>query len=306
MKIIALLPVKNEAWILPTYLSSVQPLVDEIIALNDQSTDETEQILKDAGVHILNSTSQSVNMSQKRTLLLNEGRKRGGTHFIWLDADEIISGTFVHHARERIASLEPGQKIAFRWVTLWKSLDTERVDAPWGNNFKDIIVCDAPNLAFEDKVFSEHRTPGPHTNVITIDESEGVVLHFQFVNFESALFKQAWYRCNELIETKRSPRRINHMYSITKDTEKVITKNIPSEWTPHMVSVTRTDQPSWHLNSIEQLFNTHGIETFEELDIWGIPRLHTLFLEKTHREPHPKIYPFVLIYLKGIYSRLFS
>ena len=37
MKVIALLPFKNEEWILPTYLSNVLPIVDEIIALDDNS-----------------------------------------------------------------------------------------------------------------------------------------------------------------------------------------------------------------------------------------------------------------------------
>ena len=43
MKIIALLPFKNEEWILPTFLSNVLPIVDEIISLDDSSTDNSKK-----------------------------------------------------------------------------------------------------------------------------------------------------------------------------------------------------------------------------------------------------------------------
>lgn len=45
MKVIALLPFKNEAWILPAYLSSIKQIADEIIALDDGSTDGGDQLL---------------------------------------------------------------------------------------------------------------------------------------------------------------------------------------------------------------------------------------------------------------------
>ena len=50
MKVIALIPFKNEGWILPTYLSNVLPVVDEIIGIDDGSTDNSRQIMEDAGV----------------------------------------------------------------------------------------------------------------------------------------------------------------------------------------------------------------------------------------------------------------
>ena len=50
MKVIAILPFKNEEKFLPTYLSNVQPICDEIIAIDDHSTDNSRQIMEDAGV----------------------------------------------------------------------------------------------------------------------------------------------------------------------------------------------------------------------------------------------------------------
>jgi len=37
MKIVAMLPFKNEEWVLPAYISSLSKIADEIIALDDNS-----------------------------------------------------------------------------------------------------------------------------------------------------------------------------------------------------------------------------------------------------------------------------
>ena len=69
IKIIGLLPCRNESWILPTYLKNVLPVVDEIIVIDDNSTDNTKQILKSASdkikLHSNNEILKSV--SQKFT-----------------------------------------------------------------------------------------------------------------------------------------------------------------------------------------------------------------------------------------------
>ena len=41
MKIIALLPFKNEEWILPSYLHNTTKIVDEIISIDDGSIDNS-------------------------------------------------------------------------------------------------------------------------------------------------------------------------------------------------------------------------------------------------------------------------
>ena len=55
MKIIALLPFKNEEWILPSYLHNTTKIVDEIISIDDGSIDNSDKILKDAGAKVYSS-----------------------------------------------------------------------------------------------------------------------------------------------------------------------------------------------------------------------------------------------------------
>jgi len=44
MKVIALLPFKNEEWCLPAYLHNTKVIADEIIAIDDGSTDNSVKI----------------------------------------------------------------------------------------------------------------------------------------------------------------------------------------------------------------------------------------------------------------------
>ena len=55
MKVIALLPFKNEEWCLPSYLHNTTKIVDEIIAIDDGSTDNSVKILEDAGAKVYSS-----------------------------------------------------------------------------------------------------------------------------------------------------------------------------------------------------------------------------------------------------------
>lgn len=307
MKIIALLPVKNESWVLPTYISSMKKIADEIIALDDDSEDNSVQILRDNNIQVLASLNNDkiINMSQKRMILLDEGRKRGGTHFIWLDADESFDTNFLKYGKKIIEDLLPGQKIKMRWITLWKSINKERVDGVWSRNFKDVIVCDKSDYNFEDKNLSEGRTQGPNQNYIELDDNVGVILHFQFIDFEVAQIKQAWYRCIEFIQNKINPRFINNIYSITEDSNRIKLVDIKKDWFENIIipkiSINRY---AIYLNQIFKMFDKYGVQYFESLDVWYIKELKDVFIKKTRRNPKPKKFPCWLIKLNNIKNKI--
>jgi glycosyltransferase involved in cell wall biosynthesis len=310
MKIIALLPFKNEAWALPSYISSISKIADEIIALDDSSTDNSVGVLQNAGATLLtyDSTAEKVvNMSARRQILLEAGRKAGGTHFIWLDADETFSADFIPHAKEIITRLKPGQKLTMRWVNVWKNT-TQYLDdkkSPFGYIWKDFIVFDTPDISFSNQFLSEARTQGPYGEPLILNESDGVVLHWQFARWEITQFKQARYRCLELIEGIRSAKRINHTYSISLDNKNLTTIPLPETWTKDICKpeINNLDI-NWYLDDLKNLFSKHGIEFFEPLQIWHIKELHQLFLEKTGREPKVEIFPTWLVYLNKIKNQI--
>ena len=117
MKIIALLPFKNEEWCLPSYLHNTNKIVDEIIAIDDGSTDNSKKILEDAGAKVY-SSENLINFNSGwsegsiRAELLKLGREADGTHFVCLDADESFTNPLVENFKELIPQLEPGEKMA--------------------------------------------------------------------------------------------------------------------------------------------------------------------------------------------------
>ncbi len=306
----ALLPVKNEDWILPTYLSSISKLADEIIALDDTSSDKTRQILESAGVLVLSAPKADFpNLGAKRNILLNEGRKRNGTHFICLDADEIFSSDFLPHARETIESLKPGQKLSMRWVHFWKDTTHFLNDGnhPLGSVWKDIAFCDDTALLYPEKALSEPRTPiaNAHEDLL-VPENKGVVLHFQFANWKRVQYKQAWYRCLEFIQGIRGARRINATYGMTLKDNGLLTAPVPTIWISSLPLPKQSYQPNsnWHKKEILKWFDIYGIEFFEPLQIWYIPELRDLFIKKVGREPKPSVAPKWLLKLNAIRNAL--
>lgn len=310
MKIIALLPVKNEAWILPTYLSSIKKIADEIIAINDESTDNSKQILIDAGAFVYNNkeiVKSGWAEYSIRQNLLKLGREHGGTHFICLDADEVLSANFLKNGRDIIAKLLPGQKIFFRWVNLWKNIKFYRDDSsPLSNIMKDFIFYDNKNSFHEYAFLGVGRTPGKSSieQSVYLKESDGVVIHFQFAAWKITQLKQAWYRCSELIKGERNAKRINNTYAITLDNPKIKLSPVPEEWLKDIILPNAMPEKSWHLEKILSWFDEYGIEKFEPLQIWHIQELHDEFLKRVGREPKVKTYPKWLVKINDIKNKI--
>jgi glycosyltransferase involved in cell wall biosynthesis len=307
MKIITLLPFKNEEWILPTFLSNVKPISDEIIALDDNSTDNSANILRDSGAIVLNfdykgKPNEWGASKKNRDVLLEKGRELGGTHFIMLDADETFTNNFLPHAKNIISQLKPGQKLAMQWLALWKSYNHFRHDeTPWSNNWKDFIVCDSPNLTYSWDGISTHsigRTPGDNTNTwLKLPLNYGGVLHYQFSCWNTFQLKQCWYKCCELVARgKEHSSSINSTYTITMMDTNVGLQKIPDDWIKNIPipNLPNYDQ-NWDekyfarkdlLPSIFEMFDKYGIKEFEKLQIWHIPQLRDKFIKETGTCPN--------------------
>jgi hypothetical protein len=298
MKLVALLPFKNEEWILPTYLSSVSPVVDEVVAIDDGSSDGSRRLLERAGVYVVDHgivSETGYAHHSIRSRLVQIGRERGGTHFLCIDADEALTAPARAHLGDAVQALSAGQKLTMQWLTLWKAPDLYRDDASvWSGLFKDFAFADDGSLA-HDAAFLHGvgRTPGPNDGaLVRADPDRGAVLHFQFVPWWRAQVKQAWYRCSELIHAPRQAYDINCTYAITLDDPDAQTSRVPNAWMGDLAvpdGIESLVPAQWHLDDIVRWFDRYGVEFFEPIEIWHVPALRQIFVERTGREPRPAV-----------------
>jgi hypothetical protein len=296
MKVVALLPVKNEDWILPAYLSSIVPVVDEIVAVDDGSSDATRQLIEAAGGHVVAARpggDWETHWGAIREDMLRLGRARGGTHFVCLDADEALTRPARDHLRQELKGLAPGEKLAMQWLALWKDSHVYRDDdSVWSNNVKEFAFADADDYTFEGQwPHRIGRTPGPNNPDLwkCLPLARAAVMHFQFVPWTRFQVKQAWYRCAELIRAPNSAYEINRVYAHSMDDGRTRTSRVPDEWVAGIdIPEGIADlSPTWHWAEMLGWFDEHGIEFFEPLQIWHVPKLHDLFVKRVGRDPQP-------------------
>ena len=307
MKVIALLPFKNEEWCLPSYLHNTTKIVDEIIAIDDGSIDNSVKILEDAGAKVYSSEklikfNSGWSEGSIRAELLKLGREAGGTHFVCLDADETFTNPLVENFQELLPQLKPGEKMSLQWLALWKSYSSYRHDTTvWSNNWKDFVVCDDPSLSYNhNQHMHVGRTPASVSDVNNeswrrLENEHGAVMHFQFSAYNNFQLKQCWLRCSELIQEPYNSQGINIKYSITLLEQNVGLEEMPKSWYDKIVlpKVENFD-PEWKdssfvradlLPGIYKYFEDYGVEFFENLNIWHVPQLRNYFIKQTGRMP---------------------
>jgi hypothetical protein len=296
MKIIGLMPVKNESWILPLTLEVLSKVCDFIVIADQASEDDTRAICKQYPSVLLIDNNESGHSNKVRWKLLDAARNFDGNNLLLsIDADEFLPPDLFNQAIRRLQSeLMPGQGLEFLWAQLWKSQDYFRDDdSVWSNNWKTIGFLDDRKLDYDRKnvVINDHTSRVPESASRKPLRVHGVPLvHLQWANWERAQVKQAWYRCSELMNGA-APDAVNEKYAITLDDPKAGLTRVPAAWFENIqLSSVAPQNPAdspWHLNEMFKWFDENGIEFFEELQIWHVVQLKDEFHKRTGRGPAP-------------------
>ncbi|MDQ5981512.1 MAG: hypothetical protein QG570_261 [Patescibacteria group bacterium] len=296
MKIIAMLPVKNESWVLQHCLRSLS-FCDEVLAIDDNSDDDTFNILQKFNCSIITiDTKPRVGWKEFeiRSFLLKEARRREATHILAIDGDEMFSDAFVKDARNIISNLKVGESLALPWVNL---VDKYHIHS--NPTMKPFIMCDDKVSTFKETFMHVPRVPS-YKKGATLDLPYSVI-HFQHLNKARNTYKRVWYMMSELLNGRRHPIRINatYQYKIPKLIEYPVAR-LTSQDFPDP----KNDRGNWQKDAVYKLSHQHGISFFEPLDIWNIPELHKDFLKENHREPKPVIAPSWLLTINNFKNKL--
>lgn len=299
-KIIGLMQVRNEAPIVETALRAMAVYTDSIVVLDDNSADNT--------LEIINSLKNELNIEQiiekkecawfykteldSKQELLDVARSLGGTHFIHLDADEILSANCAkdNWLRNQILALEQGQVLVLRMIHPWKGIDFYRDDAHMSPNklgigafMYDDGICNMKDNKNTSSSGFIHIGRFPTTKKITyIKDIEHCIIHFKFVNFEDVKIKIAWYMCLERIRLtenlslkfpNRTIKDINQYYSYYEPcfkAEHIVLRPMKPEWLSYNFFKAHVFYKQ-HIHRKQELknwFSKYGINYFKKLNIW--------------------------------------
>jgi hypothetical protein len=293
-KIVALMPARNEAWVLGLTLRALLRWVDLVIVLDHRSTDKSSTILQDivcsedCPVVILTEAKPVWEEMRHRQRLLDEARRFGATHIVMVDADEILTGNLVAGMRARVLACPPGTVMQIPWIQLRGSISEHHSVGQWAEQDVSMAFVDHPELgwAARDGYDFHHRHPmgrevipyqplGP----AFIGRRMGGLMHLQMVSDRRLRTKQALYVMQETVRWpgRMTPRQLNEMYGPTvyggqRSDLKALAPVRPEWWAGYedLMQYLDVDAEPWQAAECHRLMQEHGKQTFAGLDLFGV------------------------------------
>jgi glycosyltransferase involved in cell wall biosynthesis len=214
MKIICVMPVRNEDWILGLSARAVLRWVDELVILDHCSTDRSREIeMEIAGefpdrITVLTEDNPEWQEMRHRQALLTEARQRGATHIAIVDADEVLTGNLLPDIRSMVGKCGVGITMQLFWQCLRGSINKVHTDGVWGTAEVSMAFRDEERCYWASRSGYDfhHRQPMgrpffPHN---PIRRTGGGLMHLQFVSDRRLRAKQYAY---QLTERLRWPNR---------------------------------------------------------------------------------------------------
>ncbi len=295
MKVIALLPVKNEAWIIEHTLASLSGFCDVILVNDQQSIDGTREIAARFPKAVWIESAESHICEQARWRLWDVARDYDGTNLVWCtDADELVSPKLARRfIDEHRAELTGGAVVDSLYCHFWNSPDRYRtgLGGAYAPHLKPIAIVDDRRANYDrSRALPLHEERVPIAAGARRVKAEHLpVLHLQWLLPNRSQMRQAWYRCREWMQGGRTAASINEQYARTLPERYVPTAAVPPEWIDDVtLPETSVDaQPSWHEADILKWFDERGLAFFEPVEVWGVRRLRQEFRKRMGRNPRP-------------------
>lgn len=285
MKIIAIMPARNEAWVIGLSIRAALRWCDEIIVLDHASVDETPVIIATAAaefpgrVHVITEPSSEWAEMSHRQRLLDAARQLAASHVAIVDADEVLSGNLIGEIREALGRLRPGQLFQLPMRNMHRSIHQYRSDhSPFGHTITTLAFADSPELAWRDRNGYPHHQREPYGSRLgeryMPAQVDGGVMHLQFSSWRRLLAKHALYKASERIRfPHRSVAEIDRLYSLAPDERGLaVSKAKPSWWAPYadLTGFLDIDREPWQEAEARRLVAQHGRENFSGLNLFGV------------------------------------
>ena len=284
MKLIGILPVRNEDWILGLTLRAHLMWMDEVVVLDHASTDGTREIINDVArentgrVNLLAEDDPVWREMAHRQRLLEEARGFGATHIAILDADEILCGDILEYTREWIGRLPPRMCVTGPMRMMHRSIWDFRRDPSsiWSRATTSIAFADHLELRWRENNGYDHHHREPYGIGAGGTVNVPAVMHLQFAHWRRLTAKHALYKITERIRWPEKPvHEIDRLYSLALDETGLQTQRAPTEWWApykHLLGYLRIDQDEeqWQEREARRLVDEYGRAMFRGLNLFGV------------------------------------
>jgi hypothetical protein len=266
--------VRDEAWILESFLRSASLWADRIIVADQGSRDGTREIAASfEKVHLIENPSKDLDQGMHQRLLIDEARRLadGPQIFFALDADEALSSNvFGGPTWSRVLTAQPGTVISFPWANL--APDGRRAwltdDRAWG------YVDDG--ALYEGGPIHAGRLPNP-VGASTLLLDDCVMLHRQYLDWDRMKAKQRWYQAWECVNSPGRAgvdiyRQYHHMYAVPPERYTAIRPEWLSAYRHAQIDLTTASHEGGLQfdERVLQLFDECGVHRFRRMDIWEV------------------------------------
>jgi hypothetical protein len=293
--IIAIIPVRNGAWILRQNLISLSTFCDKIIVGLDSCTDETEFICNDfKKVVTVVVDIKEIYLRQKepnrRQLLLEHARKLDDSAIIVaVDADEIFSSKIItNDIRNDILKLKSGQGYEVRFRELWFTPHLFRNEdkSSWSGR---LMPCmwrdDGTNYQIGD--WHEGRVPRDIKLIrLNLD-----LLHFARVVPVIYWARMRYYIGRDVFLYKKNPLKVNYMYAATKNEVGMRLSPVPHDWYNEWEKLCANffefddNVRNWFNDKLLEIILSENKKNLNKCDIWDFDWVE-YFKDVHDREPN--------------------
>lgn len=296
MKLIGLMPVRNEAWCLALSLRVALQWCDEVIVLDHASTDGTRKIVEfiaqELGrVHFVTDRREGWPEMEHRQMLLNCARLAGATHIAIIDADEVLSANVLQQVRNQLLCLPAGYALEVPGYNLRKSIWQYHSTGIWARRWFSIGFADRPDISWLGHGDTFHRRLPQNLRVTRfLNQGEGGVLHLWGVDERRLAAKHRLYRITERLRwPEKNVKTIESEYlqwreePPTQDFGDWITiprdrwpsaaepwrfKAVPEDWWKgHEPACIGVDEIPWQEAEADRLIALYGREMFKGLSV---------------------------------------
>lgn len=283
MKLVGLMPVRNEAWVLGLSARVALQWCDELLLLMHNCDDGSMSLVCDLPddfperVDICSAKGEWLEMEHRQELLL-QARRRGATHIAMVDADEILTANLIPTIRQQIERLDATMTM-LPLYNLRGSMTRYHANGTWGSRIVSVAFKDSPELEWRGDRF-HHREPMGRVwrPFQPVSQGEGGVLHLWGANERRLHAKHRLYKITERLRwPDKDVREIEQMYSMYRNgglRESPSTwayKDVPAAWIePYrelMEKHLHLDAEPWQEAECDRLIAEHGRERFAGLSV---------------------------------------